>query len=237
MNEQLDHTNPNQVSAEENSVAESEITEAENVKVCPGCNTSLAEGQKFCPNCGAAVEENIPQTLICTNCGTEISSKTKFCPNCGKRIAAPSSVIADEKLFSKKQWLIIGGIVAAVVVVAAVIILCVSLGKNATTKIDFKNIYDEYYVAEWARVGSDNSYLSIDTNPYDYEDYYIVEADTAIEKINRALGLPESLNEEMGLTTWSMGRQKETYTSIGVTVSWSYHPDKGLEVTYKLIDN
>ena len=112
-----------------------------------------------------------------------------------------------------------------------------TISVTVKTKIDFKGIYDEYCVAKWASVGSDNSYLSIDDNPYDYDDYYIDAADAAIEKINRALGLPDSLYEEMLQTTWSMGKQNETYTSIGVTVSWTYHPDKGLEVTYKLINN
>lgn len=112
-----------------------------------------------------------------------------------------------------------------------------TINVTVKTKIDFKSLYDDYCVAKWANVGSDNSYLSIDDNPYDYEDYYIGAADVAIEKINRALGLPDSLYEEMLQTTWSMGKQNETYTSIGVTVSWTYHPDKGLEVTYKLINN
>ena len=105
------------------------------------------------------------------------------------------------------------------------------------TNIDFKSIYNEYCVAKWASVGSDNSYLSIDDNPYDYEDYYIDAADAAIEKINRALGLPDALYSDMLQTTWSMGKQKETYERIGVEVTWTYHPDKGLEVTYKLINN
>ena len=105
------------------------------------------------------------------------------------------------------------------------------------TNIDFKKIYNEFCVAKWATVGSDNSYLSIDDNPYDQDDYYIDAADAAIEKINRALGLPDALYSDMLQTTWSMGKQKETYEKIGVEVTWTYHPDKGLEVTYKLINN
>lgn len=112
-----------------------------------------------------------------------------------------------------------------------------TISVTVKTKIDFKSIYDEYCVAKWASVGNDNSYLSIDDNPYNYDDYYIDAADAAIEKINRALGLPDSLYEEMLQTTWSMGKQSETYENVGVTVTWTYHPDKGLEVTYKLINN
>ena len=104
-------------------------------------------------------------------------------------------------------------------------------------RIDFKSIYTQYCVEKWANVGRDNSYLSIDVNPDDEEDYYIDAAYAAIININRALGLPYSLYEEMRQTTWSMGKQNETYTDVGITVSWTYHPDKGLEVTYKNINN
>ena len=39
----------------------------------------------------------------------------------------------------------------------------------------------------------------------------------------------------MGKTTALMGRQSETFSDVGLTVSWSYHPDNGLCVTYKVI--
>ena len=104
-------------------------------------------------------------------------------------------------------------------------------------KLDFETIFDRYCDEEWASVGKDNSYLSIDTNPNDYDDFYIYAADSAIVKINAALNLPDSLYEEMGKTSASMGKQTETFSDIGVIVRWTYHPDKGLEVTYKRIQN
>ena len=107
------------------------------------------------------------------------------------------------------------------------------------SNVDFQALYDDYCVSTWASLGSDKSYLSVDSNPYDYDDgdyrYTSVVCD-AIEKVNKALGLPDSLYEEMLQTTWSMGKQSETYDKVGVTISWTYHPDKGLEVTYKLIN-
>ncbi len=101
---------------------------------------------------------------------------------------------------------------------------------------DFKAIYDEYCTSTWAEVGSDGSYLEIDTNPYNRDDYWDSDADAAIEKINSALGLPDSINSDIGNTSWSMGKQSETFESIGITVEWTYHPDKGTEITYKLIN-
>jgi hypothetical protein len=38
-------------------------------------------------------------------------------------------------------------------------------------------------------------------------------------------------------TSWDMGKQEEIFENIGVKVTWTYHPDKGMEVTYKLINN
>lgn len=108
------------------------------------------------------------------------------------------------------------------------------------SNVDFEKLYDDYCSSTWATLGSDKSYLSVDTNPYNYDDgdyrYFSVVND-AIEKIHKALNLPDSLYEDMNHTTWSMGKQSETFNDIGILVTWTYHPDKGLEVTYKLINN
>lgn len=101
---------------------------------------------------------------------------------------------------------------------------------------DFKAIFDEYCSSSWAEIGNDGSYLKIDTNPYNRDDYWNSDANTAIEKVNAALGLPDSINSDIGETSWSMGKQSETFESIGITVEWTYHPDKGTEITYKLIN-
>lgn len=103
---------------------------------------------------------------------------------------------------------------------------------------DFKDLYNRYCNSVWASCGSDGSYLSLDTNPYDWDDdgvaYY--EAYVAVQNINAELNLPDSLIEDMGSTSSLDGKQERTFSDVGVTVSWKYHPDKGLEVTYKLAD-
>ncbi len=100
---------------------------------------------------------------------------------------------------------------------------------------NFDGLYDDYCNSSWAEVGSDKSYLEIDTNPYDIDDYYGSDAVSAIEKLNAAMGLPDSVYRDMMNTTWSMGKQSETFEDVGIKVEWTYHPDKGLEVTYKHI--
>ena len=71
---------------------------------------------------------------------------------------------------------------------------------------------------------------------YDSDDYNNRSTLSAIENMNKKIGLPDSLYNDMIQTTWSMGKQKETFENLGVEVTWTYHPDKGLEVTYKLIN-
>lgn len=119
-------------------------------------------------------------------------------------------------------------------------------GKNAIANItvkekgpDFKKLYDEIDsdVQYGWDLGSDGSYLMADTNVYDLDDYSNSAIWYSIKDMNKKLGLPDSLNNDMAQTTWSMGRQNQTFENAGVTVTWTYHPDKGMEVTYKLINN
>lgn len=88
----------------------------------------------------------------------------------------------------------------------------------------------------WADVGTD--YLSIDTNPYNYDsDYsssttYSSKALSAIRLIHIELSLPSYLYDEMLETRAIDGRQ--SYSGTKVNVSWRYHPDTGLEVRYTI---
>lgn len=102
--------------------------------------------------------------------------------------------------------------------------------------IDLKMIYSFFCSSTYAYVGKDGSYLIIDTNPYDIYDYSSETACEEIVKVNIILGLPAYVINEMSETTALMGRQTETFTDIGISVSWSYHPQNGLEVMYKVIE-
>lgn len=97
---------------------------------------------------------------------------------------------------------------------------------------DFQKIFDECELdSSYATVASDGSYLSIDTNPKDKDDYTDYAAYLSLYLINAELGLPDSLMEDMGHTSSLDGKQTETFEDV--TVTWKYHPDRGLEVTYK----
>lgn len=129
-------------------------------------------------------------------------------------------------------------IVAVLALVAIVAGMVAVNANNAKPKgPDFQVLYDEYCSEPWAKVGDDGSYLAIDTNPGDNaaSNYgYSYYAYDAIKDINKALGFDESLLEEMNGTNSLIGARTET--GNGVKVTWRYHPDSGLEVTYS-IDN
>jgi hypothetical protein len=55
-----------------------------------------------------------------------------------------------------------------------------------------------------------------------------------IQTIIKGLGLPDSLYNEMCYTNSLMGRQSETFDYY--EVSWSYHPDNGLDAIFKFVD-
>ena len=112
-------------------------------------------------------------------------------------------------------------------------------GKTDTCEItvekagpDLEALYNEYCESSFAKVASDGSYLYVDTNPSDEDDKLDYAAYLAIKELNEALGLPESVNNKMDKTRSMDGIQTES--GDGFEVSWTYHPNKGMEVTYSL---
>ena len=157
-------------------------------------------------------------------------------PTAGQYVAPPANpAIAEfnaqvEKDSHKLQLnprMLIGGAVALVAIIVIIVIIVKSQGPN------FKKIYNTYCSYTWADVADDGSWLSIDTNPYDYDDDGVAypEAYEAVEKVNRELGLPSSLYDEIGKTRAIDGTQYRDYDKV--SVSWHYHPDTGLEITYR----
>ena len=91
----------------------------------------------------------------------------------------------------------------------------------------FADIADE----SWCDIASDGSYMKLDTNPYDIDDSFNSDAWNKIEEVNTALGFSEALMGKMGETRSMDGRQSDENNKFKVT--WTYHPDKGLEVMYE----
>ena len=179
----------------------------------------------------------------CANCGAELTEGQKFCPKCGIeiRFSVGDSVAPEINQFSQgvtkkhktKKKLLIFVATALIIIIAAISAVFVK-SRIRGKKIDFSKIYIEYCKEPWASLGTDGSYLSVDTNPYNKDntiDY--PEAYAATKDINKDLGLPDSLYYAFAHTTANDGMQSENYPDKGVTVQWKFHPNRGLEVIYK----
>ena len=133
--------------------------------------------------------------------------------------------------FTKKKLIIIGGIIIAVVILALIIFI----------PSEFERVKNDcvQIAGQISYRGDDN--FTIDTYPDEYKnmDDLLVSmllpdaqenALEAIEYANEALGFNGSLYTKMLETSALMGRQSEENNKY--KVSWTYHPDDGLEVTY-----
>lgn len=167
--------------------------------------------------------------MYCPNCKIPARGNSKqFCMYCGTRcVDIPDPAERKRKIHNR----IVLAIGLSIIPLLFLFIIFNTDNNTSHATINFKSIYSDYCSPAYATVGSDGSYLCIDTNPSDLEDYSNDDAVKAIVYVNIALGLPDYLLDDMGKTTALMGRQTETFEEV--TVSWSYHPNNGLEVTYK----
>ena len=182
---------------------------------------------------------------FCTSCGAEIHTEDVICPSCGTDLKTDGA--NEEKGIKKfitrfktdkKLWAMAGGILAVIVI--AVIISVSSYLTSFEHYVDL--MLDEYPFADNARA-SDGSYLKMDTNIYDkdpddmtYSQYILYTSqlnDTldGIKWMNEKLGFSSSVYDDMMETNSLMGRQSASNDKY--KVSWTYHPNKGLEVKYE----
>jgi len=105
-----------------------------------------------------------------------------------------------------------------------------NLRKQANVGI-FNAIVSASTSPECCEVASDGSYIKIDTNPNNTKSFYNAEYTQTVQDINQALGFSDSLWEKMAQTRALDGRQ--SFESDEFTVTWSYHPDNGLNALYE----
>lgn len=199
---------------------------------CKQCGNAMRDEDLICSNCGFSYENNSTQPEVKSVVNNEIGIANPI-PVSNESSEAP-------KKSSNKTVLLIAGIVAGIVVIALIVGGIVILKAfSSGPKVDLKKVYDDCDLMwPWANCGSDGSYIAIDTNPYDVDDgdyTYTSTAFSAVKRVNDELGLPSYLINEMSRVNALQGRQTEKFEDAGIEVSYSYHPDHGLEVTYKLI--
>lgn len=166
---------------------------------------------------------------FCKYCGCAVEQDMLFCPDCGKTLGKPTPVAPVKRSFSGK-WMAF--LLCAVLIVMTIALLPEREPKKTVFQKAFEEAGGKKFCGEWVTVFEDGSGMKIDTNPGDIDDFYDPDAMDTIEKIHAALGLPDSLLEKMRSTRALDGRQSKT--SKGIEVSWTYHPDHGLEILYEL---
>lgn len=160
--------------------------------------------------------------IKCSECGKEISDKSKKCIHCGNKIKKNKKKINENLLII----LIVAGILLALGIIIAVI-------TSVKNKPDLKEVYEQIDCDDfYCELADDESYLQIDTNPYDIDDYTSSIAWEYVEDANKELGFTEALSKKMEQTRALDGTMEDENNDI--KVSWTYHPDNGFEVTYSL---
>ena len=146
--------------------------------------------------------------VYCINCGMPLSYEQRFCPNCGSEQYKLQTTISEEPKPKKKSKGKIIGIIIAIVCSVAVLVggtiagvVIVSNLKESSEEPeeekykgpDLQAIYDkiggdDYY----CKLASDGSYISIDTNPLNIDDYTSAAAWNMIEDLNNELSVTNS---------------------------------------------
>ena len=190
---------------------------------CNECGKEISDTSKTCIHCGSPIDKK----NICNECEKEINNKLKICPYCGNKLKKKINInIENKNIFSKidKKYFIVG----FVILIITIIILLNYVNQN---KLDLKKVYEEIECdSYYCEMASDGSYFSIDTNPSDIDDYSSSFAMDYVEKANIKLGFTEALYNKIGNTRALDGTLTDENKYI--KVSWTYHPNKGLEITY-----
>lgn len=191
-----------------------------------------------CPDCG-----RINLGMYCDTCNRSLSSA---CAVSGEESSDETrqDAVSIDTLYrmeeEKKRRRII---IIAAVLIAVVLLLVLSMFKSSGSQ-NFSEMFPDYASNSWCTISSDGSWMSMDTNPLDIdpdkasgEKSFVYSAVMSsclrdIEKVNEKLGFSSALMQKMNTTTWSMGRQSDSNNKY--SVSWTYHPDKGLEVMYEI---
>lgn len=112
-----------------------------------------------------------------------------------------------------------------------------TLNKGSSKNPNFKAYADLKGDGLILSAAKDGQSITIDSNPWGASkgsQAYQLSNDLAllyIKELNSELGLPDWLYTEMVNTRAVDGRQKEVFDYV--TVTWSYHPDSGINILYR----
>ncbi len=88
-------------------------------------------------------------------------------------------------------------------------------------------------IEEYIQISDDGTWMKYDSNPSNFDEWSVGAWSLGfIEIANEELGLPSSVYQKM-LETRSLDGRQSDETDV-IEVSWTYHPDNGLEVMYEV---
>lgn len=168
--------------------------------------------------------------IRCPECKKKISDQASACNRCGYPISAiDRASLPKEKKHQKRN----GFVIIFCICIISIVIGCVVL---VTPVKEDRNAFEHLpsYTDKYCDISDDGSYMIIDTNPADIDNYFDSTAYGYIKKVNEELGFSSSLIEKMDETKLIDGRMEEKCD--GYSVSWIFNPARGLEVIYEIIE-
>jgi len=215
---------------------------------CPECEKEISDAAISCPGCGYPLklsneEEKSDSTEESLDSAGDLEEKDGNGENDVTEQSQMPSVFTTSVdwflyRFRRDRSLIIT-ITILICVIAALVIVALfnkstpTSAPELTPEDKFVSVGTEVQDHYYCILSDDKKSISVDTNPSNLENYSNPETINVIKTIHSKLGLPDSLYAKMNGTSALDGRQTDTYGDI--TVSWKYHPDKGLEIIYELV--
>ncbi len=210
--------------------------------VCPHCGGPMGEHEDFCRKCGKPRGTPV-RKKVCPHCGAEVEPGQTTCSRCYQSLDAPQAPkqeepipepapqpVEDDKAPGKRKtlWIAVG---AVLVVVLALVLILVNAKPNLKGLYD-KIVREDASLEFYFEISEDGKALYVDTNPYDMTDYINSEVLEYVEEIHEELDISDVVYEKMLRTSAMDGMQSQECGKILVT--WTYHPDEGLEVIYEV---
>lgn len=177
------------------------------------------------------MNEQVKELEELSNGVQQVVENSDSVDNASETVSMSDAPTAKKRKLSKKIVVAIG---VGIIAIVAIVFL-------AIRPSEFEKVKSECVHIAGGVTGSDD-YFKLDTYPDEYKnmDSTLVsmlapeEEENVLKAIkyaNEALGFNGSLYSKMLDTTALMGRQSEENDKY--KVSWTYHPDDGLEVTYE----
>jgi hypothetical protein len=161
--------------------------------------------------------------MFCQKCGKQNSTEASFCVGCGSPMGgevvagdSPDTIVLKP---NRSKKIILSALVVCLIAAAGFYFL-VSKKQNEV----LSDAVNSCKVGGQVHLAEDHKSLTFDGSPND--DY------VGLRCILTALKAPSTILDRMSNTTALMGSVSGNWS--GISVSWTYHPDNGLDCYFEL---